>query len=161
MATLLKLGQELMPGAIMFGSQFLGSHCMLHSLLLSWVDCISQAGALSEYVWSKTIETCLVAMVQKALAVSGPAQLHDADPEDIISLASMALLFIGKGQEKEILCKVLGLLAQYQASHPDVYAKVQHQFEELKDANSPEHPHSQPFRNHMKKAVDHLLQASF
>ena len=145
----------------MFGSQFLASHCMLRSLLSSWADRISQAGALSEYAWSKTIETCLVAMVQKALAVGGPAQLHDADPEDIISLASMALLFIGKGREKEIHNKALGLLARYQASHPDIYAKVQHRFDELKVANSPEHPHSHPFRNHMKKAVDHLLQASF
>ena len=72
----------------------------------------------------------------------------------------MTLLFIGKGREKEIRDKALGLLARYHVSHPGVYADVRHEFEKLKVANSPEDPHSQPFRWDMWQAVESLLSVS-
>src|SRR5260370_28350078 len=102
-STVLQPTEELTLGAIMYGSQFLSGHCMLLSLLSSWVDHISQDSSHMEFAWSETITTCLVAMVSKAWKdlVRGHPQVHEASPEDTISLTSMALLFIGNDHKEK------------------------------------------------------------
>ncbi len=164
-ATLSRATEEMTPGAIMYGSQFLAAQCMLSSLLSSWTDRISQVGALQEFAWSRTITTCLVAMVGAVGTVSqGQPQIHDATPVDIISLASMAMLFIQQERDPEAYDAAKWLRDTYAVTHPHYFQYVQRRFRELKmanlqmDSSSGEVPH---LRRRMWEAAKNMLGTDF
>ena len=127
----------------MFGSQFLSAHTMLHSLLSSWVDQVSQPDSSMEGQWSETITTCLVAMVSCSLERwrNRDGQLHDLSPENIIMLALMVMLFIGNKSDAEFR-REKKLLSAYGAIYPEVYESVKHCFHELRVANGIDNPSS-------------------
>src|SRR5260370_4434394 len=110
---------------------------MLSSLLSSWADHISQSRALTECTWSEPITTCLVVMVSKAWKdiIRGHPQLHGATPEDVISLACMALLFIREYCENRACQDAEGILSSYRRSDPDIYNHIKSLFKQLKDVN--------------------------
>ena len=159
-ATLSRDTEELTGGAIMYGSQFLSARCMLSSLLSSWTDRISQRGALSEFAWSETITTCLVAMVSRACVQLGQPQVHGATPRDIISLSCMALLFIQEKRDPDAYHAAQWLRDTYAATHPEDFKDVQCRFRELKVANLQMRPSSRGelkrLRGRMREAIRSL-----
>src|SRR5260370_486320 len=93
---------------------------------------------------------------------NGDGQLHDSSPENIITLALMAMLFIGNKSNAEFR-RAKKLLPAYGAIHTEVYTSVKHCFHELRVANGIDNPSSpkqlEELHANLNSAVKEILES--